>query len=100
MGEPEILVEKSNGLHHSMWETLRRGDAIFLLSLVCLADLDILCSGLFSQRVRFCSVIFMNKISTVIVCVNGKHPWFIIEALLSPERGWEVHISGPKRQAV
>ena len=76
------------------------GDAIFLLSLDCLADLDILCSGLFSQHVRFCSIIFMNKISTVVVCVSGKHPWFVIKALLSPWLGGEVRISSPKRQAV
>ena len=45
-------------------------NAIFLLFLFCLADLDILCSGLFSHHVKFYSFMFMYKISTPMVCVN------------------------------
>ena len=49
------------------------GDLIFLLFLVCSADLDIPCSGLFFNRVKFYSFIkFMHKISTRMVYVNGK----------------------------
>ena len=48
------------------------GDAIFLLFLVCSADLD--CSGSFSHHVKFSSLMFMKKISTRVVCLNGKHP--------------------------
>ena len=48
------------------------GDAIFLLFLVCSADLD--CSGSFSHHVKFSCLMFMHKISTRVVCLNGKHP--------------------------
>ena len=49
------------------------GDAIFLLCLACLADLNILCNGSFSHLVKFnfYSFMFMHKISTQVVCVNG-----------------------------
>ena len=48
------------------------GDLIFLLFLVWSADLDIPCSGLFFNRVKFCTFIkFMHKISTRMVYVNG-----------------------------
>ena len=53
-------------------------DAIFLLFLVCKADLDKLSSGSFSNHVKFYSFVysfeFMKKIPTRVVCVNGKHP--------------------------
>ena len=45
------------------------GNAISLLS-----DLDILFNGPFSHHVKFYSFIFIHKISTRVVCVNGKHP--------------------------
>ena len=48
------------------------GDAIFLLFLVGSADLD--CSGSFSHHVKFSCLMFMHKISTRVVCLNGKHP--------------------------
>ena len=48
------------------------GDAIFLLFLVCSADLD--CSWSFSHHVKFSCLMFMHKISTRVVCLNGKHP--------------------------
>ena len=37
------------------------GDAIFLLFLICSADLDILCSGSFSHLVKFCSFLFVHQ---------------------------------------
>ena len=48
-------------------------DAIFLLCLVRLADLNIPCNGSFSHLVKFnfYSFMFMHKISTRVVCVNG-----------------------------
>ena len=42
------------------------------LILVCSADLD--CSGSFSHHVKFSCLMFMHKISTRVVCLNGKHP--------------------------
>ena len=48
----------------------------FLRFSVCSADLDISCSGSFSHLVKFCSFTFMHKISTRVVCLNGKHPRF------------------------
>ena len=61
------------GKHQKLWAVIW-GDAVFLLFLACSADLDILCSGSFYHHVRFDSFIFMHKISTRVVCVNGKHP--------------------------
>ena len=61
------------GKHQKLWAVIC-GDAVFLLFLACSADLDILCSGSFYHHVKFDSFIFMHKISTWVVCVNGKHP--------------------------
>ena len=41
----------------------------------------ILCSGLFSHQVKFYSFIFLHKISTWVVCVNGKHPYDILGSI-------------------
>ena len=41
---------------------------------VTLSDLEILCSGSFSHLVKSYSFMFLHKISTRVVCVNGKHP--------------------------
>ena len=41
--------------------------------LACLAGLDVFRSGSFSYRVKYQSFMFMHKISTRVVCVNGKH---------------------------
>ncbi|CAH3017394.1 unnamed protein product [Porites evermanni] len=49
----------------------------FLLFSVCSADLDILCGGLFSHQVKFYSFMFMQKISTQVVCVNAKSSRFL-----------------------
>ena len=40
----------------------------------CNADLGILCSGSFSHYGKSYSFMFLHKISTRVVCVNGKHP--------------------------
>ena len=61
------------GKHQKLWAVIW-GDAVFLLFLACSADLDILCSGSFYHHVKFDSFIFMHKIFTRVVCVNGKHP--------------------------
>ena len=47
---------------------------IRLLFLACSADFDILCSDSFSYLVKFYSFIFLHKLSTRVVCVDGKHP--------------------------
>ena len=79
MEKLEILVGKSSGLLCSVWEALENMGcnlkrSIFLLILVCSADLDVLCSGLLSHHIKYFSFMFMHKISTRMVCVNGKHP--------------------------
>ena len=59
MGKPEIPVGKSNGSPHYLWQASENmdchfwDDAIVLLFLVCLADLDVPFSGSFSHLVRF-----------------------------------------------
>ena len=75
----EILVGKSSGLLHSVWEALENmgcnlKPSIFLLFSACSADLDVLGSGFLSYHIKFFSFMFMHKISTRVVCVNGKHP--------------------------
>ena len=62
------------GKRQKMWAVIC-SDAIFLLLLVCSADFDILCSGLFSHHVKFYSFMFMHRISTRVVCINIKRPW-------------------------
>ena len=63
------------GKLQKIWAVIR-GDAIFLLSLVCSAGLNTLYSRLFSHHAEFCSSItVVNKISSWVACVNrGKHP--------------------------
>ena len=78
-GKPEIQVGKSNGPHHFIWEAsknmgcgLRRCNKfIFLPFSVCSVDLDLLCSGSFTHHFQFNILIFLHKISTQVVCVNG-----------------------------
>ena len=57
-----------------IWVVIR-GDAILLLFLDCSAKLVVLCNASFSHQVKFYSFVFMHNISTLVVCVNGKHPW-------------------------
>ena len=80
-GNPEIQVGKSNVLHLFFWEAsenmdcdLRGGNFCTLFSLFCCFGYFIHCSGSFSHHVKFYSFIFIHKISTRVICVNGKHP--------------------------
>ena len=66
--ESQIVRATSFGKLQKIWTVIRE-DAIFLLFLVCSADVDILCGVLFSHHVRFYSFMFMHKISTRVVCV-------------------------------
>lgn len=61
------------GKHQKMWAVIS-GDEIFLLFLVSSANLDLFCSRSFSHLVEFYRLIFMYKISSWVVCVNGRHP--------------------------
>ena len=76
MGDPKILVGKSNSSRHSICGAsknmvcdLRRSN-FPLIFLVCSADLDMHFSRSFSHYVKFYSFIFMKKISTLVACVN------------------------------
>ena len=54
------------------------------------------CSGSFSHHVKFYSFIFMHKISTRVICVNGKHPlvyWLVLNRFLADK--WEIMIPFP-----
>lgn len=62
----------------------------FLRFSVCSADLDISCSGSSSHLVKFCSLTFMHKISTRVVCLNGKHLRFYPLVQLRGFCGFEV----------
>ena len=62
------------GKLQKIWAVIS-GDAIFLIFLVCSAELDIPCSRRFSRPSNSIALyMFMHKISTRVVCVNGKHP--------------------------
>jgi len=54
------------------------GNAIFLLFLVCSADLDN--SRLFSYHLKYYSFLFMHQISSWVVCKNqnGKHSMYFL----------------------
>ena len=69
-----ILAIDPFGKLLKIWAVIR-GNAIFLLFLVCSAELVVLCNVSFSHQVKFYSFVFMHNISTLVVCVNGKHPW-------------------------
>ena len=72
----KILVGTSNGWCISVWNAseMRRIHFSSLLLKVCNADLEILCDGSFSHHVKSYSFMFLQKISTRVVCVNGEHP--------------------------
>ena len=61
------------GKHQKMLAVIS-GDEIFLLFLVSSANLDVFCSRSFSHLVKFYRLIFMHKISSRVICVNGRHP--------------------------
>ena len=60
------------GKLQKIWAVIR-GDAIFLLFKVSLADVDLLYSDSLSHDVGF-RLIFKPEISNRMVFVNGKHP--------------------------
>ena len=53
-----------------IWSVIS-GYLTFPLHLVCLAYLGIICGLSFSHRLKFDSLIFLNKISTLVVCINA-----------------------------
>ena len=69
-----ILAIDPFGKLLKIWAVIR-GNAIFLLFLVCSAELVVLCNASFSHQVKFYSFVFMHNISTRVVCENGEHPW-------------------------
>ena len=69
-----ILATDLFGKPLKIWAVIK-GDAIFLLFLVCSAELVVLCNASFSHQVKFYSFVFMHNISTRVVCVNGEYPW-------------------------
>ena len=63
------------GRLQKIWAVIR-GDAIFLLFEVSLADVDIFYSDSLSGNLAFNCFMFMPQISHPVVFVNGKHPLF------------------------
>ena len=65
------------GKLQKIWAVIS-GNAIFLLFLVCSADLDN--SRLFSYHLKYYSFLFMHQISSWVVCKNqnGKHPRYFL----------------------
>ena len=61
------------GKLQKIWAVVR-GDAIFLLFEVSLADVDIFYNNSFSRNLAFNCFMFMPEISNRTVFVNGKHP--------------------------
>ena len=54
-----------------MVRTILFGKLEILLFLVCSTDLDIVCSRSSFHNVKFYSVMFMRRISSRVICVNG-----------------------------
>ena len=91
--ENQIIHAIPIGKLQKIWDVIYV-DAIFLFFSVCLVDLDIVCSWLFSHSIKCSSFIFMQNISTWLVCVNGKHPrcpfyrgLFLIEVFVKRQSG-------------
>ena len=61
------------GKLQKIWAVIR-GDAIFLLFEVSLADADIFYNNSLSRNLAFNCFMFMPEISNRMVFVNGKHP--------------------------
>ena len=70
------LLFKLGSFRRNIW-TVFWGDAIFPPFSVGYPS----CSGSPSHRVKFYGFMFMHKISTQVVCVNGKHPDFKATAI-------------------
>ena len=62
------------GASQNMGCDLRRCNFSTLFSIF--SKLDIICSGLFSQDIRFYSFMLVHKISPWVVCANGMPPRF------------------------
>ena len=79
MGKTEIPIGKLK-FRAIPFEKLQKVWAVICgdVILTFLAYLDIHCSGSFSKHVKFYSFMFMYKISTRVVCGNGKHPWLTL----------------------
>ena len=75
----KFRLENQFGPHHFIWEASENMGCdlrwcykfIFLPLPVCSADLDLLCRGSFTHHFKFNRFIFLHKISTQVVCVNG-----------------------------
>ena len=65
------------GKLQKIWAVIR-GDAIFLLFEVSLADVNIFYNNSLSRNLAFNCFMFMPEISNRMVFVNGKHPWLLI----------------------
>ena len=68
-------------VHHSVWEASEiwaviLSDAIFLLFLVCSADLESTLWRVVLPPHKFYTCMFKHRISTRVFCVNGKYPAF------------------------
>ena len=61
------------GKLQKIWAVIR-GDAIFLLFEVSLADVDIFYNNSLSRNLAFNCFMFMPEISNRMVFINGKHP--------------------------
>ena len=66
------------GKLQKIWAVIR-GDAIFLLFEVSLADVDIFYNNSLSRRLAFNCFMFMPEISNWMVFINGKHPRKVIK---------------------
>ena len=66
----------------------------FLLFLGFSARLDVTCSQPFSHHVKFHSFMFMNKIPTRLVCVNGKPSLKLSQTVGEKEDNFALHIPG------
>ena len=72
--ENEMVRAIPFGKLQKIWAVIR-GDAIFLLFEVSLADVDIFYNNSLSRNLTFNCFMFMPEISNRMVVVNGKHPW-------------------------
>ena len=80
VGKPKILLRKSNGLQHSVWEVstniecdLRQSNHFSLFPRFRLFGYTLQTSGNLFHHVRCYILMVTHKISNRGVCVNGKH---------------------------
>ena len=83
-----------------IWAVIR-GDAIFLLFEVSLADVDIFYSDSLSRNLAFNRFMFVPEISNRMVFVNGKHPIYNNNILIQDRNCNTVtRVSRTKRSSV